>query len=358
MSLDPEITTSTNSEFVKEVLQRTIKIFASGQIGTEDANVYTALKQAKDDFLAQEPKNKRAKRTYGFTQMSVDLGNFIWQRYPKHSEGPAPINEWSSDADQETVVKVLQEAVIIISDAVAERTRNAPLSEFMSQKERGECLAMHKAKSFLQQQGLTVEVDWEREDPRTAPIDYRATVNGTRWAIEITELRKDAKGSHRTVGDPKPHKTLHQELQELSAPIPKVEDGPEALKATLNKAVEHGNQPAKLEALNGAKYCLLIHNQQFLYEPSWLEIPYPDRGAVDVVLIIHIDDLTSTKVWEVIPNDGFGQAIKSQNISDLADIADFKASSREFLSSKAVGAKSDMVPEMDETEILQAIDDL
>ena len=265
---------------------------------------------------------------------------------------------WSRETDQETIVETLQEAQTIISRIVAERTRNASNFDLMSEKERGEYLTMRKAKAFLQQQGLTVQVEWEREDPGADPIDYWATINGVQWAIEITELRRDAKESHRTAGKPKPHKTLHQEFQELSAPIPRVEDGSKALQPALNKAIKHGNEPAKLKALKGANYCLLIANQQFLYEPSWFEIDYPDHRAIDLVMILHIDDLTPTEMWEVIPNDAFGQAIKSQNISDMADVAEFKASSRKFPSSETIRSASDAVPELDEAKVLQAIDNL
>jgi hypothetical protein len=288
----------------------------------------------------------------------VDLGSLIRQRYPQYADGYAPINLWSRETDRETVVKTIREAATSISNTVAERTRTATKFELMSEKERVEYLVMQKAMALLQQQGLAVQVEWDREDPEKDPIDYWATIDEKRWAFEITELRKDARGSHRKVRDPRSNKSLTQELEELSRPIPRVPDGPAELQTALNKAIDHGNQQGKLDVLGKAKYCLVIHNQQFLYEPSWLQIAYPDRGAIDVVLILHVDDLTPTKAWEVIPNDGFGNAIKSQNISDLADISEFKVSGRKPLNREAIRAAWEAIPELDEAEILQAIKDL
>ena len=136
--------------------------------------------------------------------------------------------------------------------------------------------------------------------------------------------------------------------------MPKVPDGPAELQTALNKAIDHGNQQGKLDALGDAKYCLVIHNQQFLYEESWSEVACPDSGAIDVILMVHIDDLSPAKVWEVIPRDGFGKAVRSQDISDLADIAEFKA----VTDREAIRAAWAAIPELDEAEILQATRDL
>ena len=358
MKLDTEIMVSVNSEFAKTILQRAAGILDDREQVLDEGNAYIALEQAKDEFIAQEPKSKREQRTYGFKHLSVDLGNFIRQRHPEYTEEWGPINRLSMEVDQQTMVQTLREAENIISNTVAERTRNATKFELMSEKERGEYLVMRNATAFLRQQGLMMQVEWEREDPEKDPIDYWATINGIRWAFEITALRKDAEGSHRKIGGPRSNKTPEQELKELSAPIPKEQDGPEALRVALDNAIKHGNQPAKLEALNVAKYCLLIHNRQFLFEPSWLKTAYPDLEAIDAVLILHIDDLAPARVWEVIPNNGFGQPVKSQNISNLAEIAKFKASGQKRLNREAIRTAWEAIPELDEAEILQAIKDL
>ena len=355
MKTDPEIAASINSDFAKAILGRAADILAAGQPETEAATAYDALEKARNEFLVQESQGQRKQRTYGFRNLLVDLGSLIRQRYPQYADGYAPINQWSRETDRETVVKTIREAATPISNIVAERTRTATKFELMSEKERVEYLVMQKAMALLQQQGLAVQVEWDREDPEKDPIDYWATIDERQWAFEITELRKDARGSHPKVGDPRSTKSL---TEELSCRIPRVPDGPAELQTALNKAIDHGNQEGKLDALGKAKYCLVIHNQQFLYEPSWKEVTYPDLRALDVVLIVHTDDLTPAQVWEVVPNNGFGKPIRSQNISDLADMGEFRASHRKPVDREALRAAREAIPELDEAEILRAIKDL
>ena len=358
MKTDPEIAASINSDFARAILERAADIVAAGQPETEAATAYDALEKARNEFLVQESQGQRKQRTYGFRNLSVDLGSLIRQRYPQYADGYGPITQWSRETDRETVVKTIREAATPISNMVAARTRTATKFELMSEKERVEYLVMEKAKVFLRQQGLTVEVEWDREDPEKDPIDYRATIDERRWAFEITELRKDARGSRHKLGDPRSNKSLPQELEELSGQIPRVPDGPAELQTALNKAIDHGNQQRKLDALGKAKYCLVIHNQQFLYELSWKEVTYPDLRALDVILIVHTDDLTPAQVWEVVPNNGFGKPIRSQNISDLADMGEFRASHRKPVDREALRAAREAIPELDEAEILRAIKDL
>ena len=101
----------------------------------------------------------------------------------------------------------------------------------------------------------------------------------------------------------------------------------QSLQIALNAAVKHGSKEGKLKALNGAKYCLVLHNRQFCYVPSWEEIIWPDLSPFDAVLILHQESIPPAQVWEVRRN-GFGKPLPSQNVDDLADITEFKMSSR------------------------------
>ena len=358
MSRDPETTALANSAFAKTLLHRATEIVAGSQPSTVAPTAYTALEQARNEITAQEPQNSRKQITYGFQHLSVDLVDLIRQRHPQYADVGSVINHWSREQDPETVVKTLRESAVCISNIVAERTRTAARFELMPEQERTEYLVMQKAIAFLQQQGLAVLVDSERENPEKDPIDYWAYLGKTRWAFEITTLRKDAPESRRKAGAPRSNKSITEQLEQLPAPIPKVPDDAKELQSAFNKAIEHGNQPSKINALSGAKYCLLIHNQQFLFEPSWPEIDFPDFKQINVVLILHSDDLTPTQVWEAIPTNGFGKPVKSQNISDLADIAEFVASSKKNLDREAARAAWAAIPELDVAEILQAIQDL
>ena len=100
----------------------------------------------------------------------------------------------------------------------------------------------------------------------------------------------------------------------------------------------------------GAKYCLIMHNSQFLYEDDWRAITHPDYSTFDAVLILHIDDLSSAQVWEVPHKPGFHNHVRSQTISDLADIAEFKATWK-----PAARDEREEVSQTDEEEILRAM---
>ena len=128
----------------------------------------------------------------------------------------------------------------------------------------------------------------EWEDPN-APLDYRGTVDGTPWAFELTQLREDPKkGYHRKIGHPKDRRTLDQQFREFAeTPMPRVPRGPEELQRNLNKAIGHGRKESKIKKLGGAKYCLVIHNQQFVNPEDWEKITWPDFGEVDAVIFFH-----------------------------------------------------------------------
>ena len=241
MEVAREISASVNSEFAKAILCRAAEILAADQRGP-DANTYVALRQAYEEFTAKEPKKQAKHRIYGFGHLLVDLRTFIQQQYPEYSDHWSLINNWSRESDRETVVQKLREAATVISDTVAERTRNAAAVDFMSRKERGEYFVMRKAATFLEEEGLTICLQWERTDT-TAPVDYTGAVDGELWAFEITELKKappKAQIPRRQIGNPKGRKTHQSQMDDLEQPIPQIPHGPEVLQRTLDKAVKHG----------------------------------------------------------------------------------------------------------------------
>ena len=350
MSVDLETAALANAKFVRTVLERSADIFAGGQPEAECPTAYTALEQARDEFHAEEKKHPKD-RTYGFPHLSVDLGRFIRDRHPQYADEWGVINRWSRETEPETVVTMLRESAISLSDIVADRTRTATHFDQMGEKERGEYLVMRKAVAFLKEEGIDIEVQWERKDP-DAPIDYWGTIRGHDWAFEIVGLRKDPEGYHRKLGNPKERKSLADQLQQLGQPMPRIPDDAETLQSVLTKAVAHGLQANKVAAVTEAcaKYCLVIHNWQFLYEPAWQEISYPDLSGYDAVLILHIDNIFSRQVWEVPHRAGLAGQLRSQTISDLADIDEFKASRRDQLA-----ADLEQFDDMEEQKITEMI---
>ena len=90
---------------------------------------------------------------------------------------------------------------------------------------------------------------------------------------------------------------------------------------------KHGSKPSKLKDLNGVRYCLILHNRQFLYVPDWEKIAIPDLSAFDAVLALHQESFPPAQTWQVLRN-GFGKPVRSQNVNDLGDIAAFRNSNR------------------------------
>ena len=280
----------------------------------------------RDEFIAAATGRQKSGRTYAWPLLLKDIGQYVKSREPAHGDSFTSLVDWSAATDAGVVAQTLREAALPISRMVAERTRQVARLEAMSEQERAEYELMWKVVQFLGQQGLTVRVDWDREDPND-PIDYRGTVDGVDWAFELTELRIDAKGSHLTVGHLKERKTVREQLAQLAAPLPQVPDGADNLQKAINKAVEHGTKASKVAALSWARYCLVLHNQQFLYAPDWEAIAMPDIRAFDAVLVMHEEIYPLVQTWEVM-RSGFGKPMRSHNVNDLGDIIAFKNSNR------------------------------
>ena len=317
-----------NANFAATVINRAAEIVA-GAAATAGQEIYVvdALRQARDEFLERETRKQQKIRTYGFTHLMPDLRQFITGRYPEYADLLSPITQWSGATAPTAVVETLREAAVNISVIVEERTKMASKFDAMSDKELREYDLMRKAAIFLTQQGLTVNVAWERENPND-PIDYRATIDGVAWAFELTELRLDPKENyHRKVGHPKEKRSITEQLEALAMPLPQMPDGPDVLQTVLNDAITHGSKPSKLTALNGARYCLVLHNQQFLYAADWEAIAMPDIRVFDAVLVMHEEIYPLVQTWEVM-RSGLGKPMRSHNVNDLGDIIAFKNSNR------------------------------
>ncbi len=312
---------SANAEFVRCVILRAADMVAEprgGQHGRTPA--IEALRQARDEFLPQETKGQKKLRTYHWGNLVNDVKWFLVNREGADPDSLSPITQWEHDLAPAIVADKLREAAQAIADVTRENTMVDVRLGAMSDDQLGEYVLMQKTAEFLRQHGLEVALAREWEDPN-APLDYRGTVDGAPWAFELTELRKDPGHYHRKVGHPKGKKNLKEQLEELERPLPQVPDGQEALQENLDKAVEHGMKKSKKKALDGAKYCLVVHNQQFLFAPDWQEITWPDLGEFDAVVIFHDQMLPPARVWQVMPQDAFGRPVTSKNVEDLEILA-------------------------------------
>ena len=319
---------SINANFAATVINRAAEIVAGTTTSAaQECDAFSALQQARDEFLAAETHKQKGDRTYGWGLLLRDVREYIKSHEPAYAGSFTPLVDWSAATDAGVVAQTLREAALAISRMVAERSKWVVKLEAMTEIERTEFELMWKAVQFLQEHGLTVQVAWDREDTND-PIDYWATANGVAWAFELTELRLDPEENyHRKVGHPKDKRSIAEQLDMLAIPLPQIPEGPDALQTALNDAITHGSKPSKLTALNGAKYCLVLHNQQFLYAPDWEAITMPDISAFDAVLVLHQEIYPLVETWEVMQN-GFDKMLRSHDVNDLSDIIAFKNSTR------------------------------
>lgn len=308
-----------NAEFVLEIISRAAKILREPQ--QHRTPLIDALQMARDHFLEKETKRNHKKRTYSWSDLINDLK---WHLVTNENADPdswSPIGDWEREQQPTKVADTLLDAGKTIALTARERTIAADRITLMTEEQFGEHLLMQATANFLRQQDINLQVKEEREDPNS-PIDYRGTLDGIPWAFELTQLRiKDPKGTNRKIGHPKDNKPLEHQLEELEEPIPQAPDGPRMLQQALNNAVEHGQKPSKKAELNGAKYCLVIHNKQFLYIPDWDEITWPDLSGFDAVMILHVEITPPVQVWQVIPENAFGKPTRSGTVEDIERLA-------------------------------------
>ena len=306
-----------DAETAKQVILRAAGILERPEEHQQEIPAVTeAVRAAWEEFLDGESKTHRNKRTYHRAQMINDIKWHVAVPGGADTNSPNPIHDWEQTLPPAVVAEALKEAAQTIAEEVRQRTINAGRLGMMSDAQIAEHMLMRETKRFLGRQGLEVDIE-ELGDPG-APIDYWGTVSGTRWAFELTRLRQDPEGFHRKLGHPKKRKSLEEQLDDLERPLPKVPDGPKALQKNLLKAVEHGRIPGKQMALNGAKFCLVIHNQQYTFAPDWTRLRWPNLDDFDAVMIFHEQMVPPAQIWEVVKDDGFGMTLTGGTVDDLA----------------------------------------
>ena len=310
---------TTDAETAKQVILRAADILESPKEHQREIHaVIEAVRAAWTEFLDGESETHRNKRTYHRAQMINDIKWYVAVPGGADTNSPHAIHDWERTLPPAAVAEALKGAAEDIAEEVRQRTINAGRLGMMSDAQIAEHMLMRETKRFLGRQGLQVDME-ERGDPG-APIDYLGTVNGTLWAFELKRLRHDPEGFHRKIGHPKERKSLEEQLDDLEQNLPKVPDGPKALQKTLLKAVEQGRIPGKLKALNGAKFCLVIHNQQYTFAPDWTRLRWPNLDDFDAVMIFHDQMVPPARVWEVVKDDGFGRTLTGGTVDDLTAV--------------------------------------
>ena len=348
---------TVNADFATAIIMRAAEIVDS-EVGQADTfNAYDALRTARDEFVSGRLHRGEKKRTYGWPALVHDLRRYLEGRGIIAADTWGSITQWSTTADCNQVARILREAAPHVSRLVYDRTEAATAFELMDEKQRSEHLLMKRAAAFLSQHGLEVDVQWDRDDAN-GPLDFRGTVDGTPWAFELKTLRKYPDGYHRKLGYPSERRTPEQLLDALSAPLPQLREDAETLQRALNKAVADARKSAKIDALDGARYCLVVHNQQFTHVDPWHAVTMPDLSAFDLLIVLHQDTITSAWTWEILWQTGIGKPLQSQNVDDLADMVEFKASRHGMPDPELIRDAWEHIGDAEsfETEILNAFD--
>lgn len=324
---DPAKNSATvNARFATMIILRAADIVAGAAVDPDaNRNAHEALRTARDEYLGGHLHQQEKNRTYGWPQLVNDLERHLERHGIIPSDTWGAIGQWSEIADPGEVARTLREAAPHVSKLVYDRTAVATAFEIMDEKQRYELLIMKRAAAFLSQQGLEVKIQWDRDNP-DGPLDFRGAIDGSPWAFELKALRIDPARCHRKVGHPNASQTLEEQLKALAEPLPKIRDDADALQRALDKAVTDAGKDSRLRALDGAKYCLVMHNSQFIHFDAWQSVTLPDLGAFDAVIILHQDTIAPAWAWEVLLQNGIDKPLPTQNANDLADISAFKMS--------------------------------
>ena len=196
----------------------------------------------------------------------------------------------------------------------------------MNEGQFSEYMLLNATVRFLKGQGLEVEISRIWEDLR-GPLDYWCTVDGVLWGFELKRLRN---------------------------PTLRVADAKRRLERMLRNAVEHGRRENVRKALAGAKYCLVIHNQQFLHILDWEEIVWPDVSDFDAVMILHEETLPPVQVWQVMPTTAFGRSVETGTVKEIEQLV-LSQQRPEHTAAKAVWRHLDELGITDD-EVTEAIE--
>ena len=188
-------------------------------------------------------------------------------------------------------------------------------------KEIIERVTMETVQEFLQESGLSTSVEWQRPDANEFP-DYRAKVQGQRWAFEVTQLWELPSAAYER----RPTARTVSEIKSQWRMYP-VRTDALLLRDLLEKRINDKSKPSKLALLDGDSYCLVIVNGQFDDVDEWVGMANQfDLSAFDSLIIAHFpvsvpgNELKEPSglrpVCEVWKN-GFGTTLPEYTVGDL-----------------------------------------
>ena len=310
-----------NSKFASQVINRAAELLEQPPApGEPEPSAINALYQARDEFRTRETREQRKLRTYGLPRLMPELRAYFRKHQGADPEGFGTITQWQERHGTAATARALREAALEIPGKVHQNTTAVARMESMTEKEMGEYVLMTQAARYLQEQGLQVVVgrEWEQPD---APLDYRGTVNAVPWAFEPTRMWEPPSTiRQRKEGHPGERKNTMEQPEGLETPSSQTPHGPEVLQRTLDRTVEHGRKQCRMKNLDRAKYCLILHNLQFMRTRDWQTLTWPDLSDFDAVMILHDESIPPARVWQVMPPDAFGPTIATGAVADVERI--------------------------------------
>ena len=135
----------------------------------------------------------------------------------------------------------------------------------------------------LSETGLTVAINWDRQDPNVFP-DYTGEINGQAWAFEITQLKRPNPKEFRYV-------RTADDLSKLEKPLSKIEADADHLDQSIKEAIEAKGNPKRTSLLSSDEnYCLILVDDQHLYDHDWQPtVASQDYSKFDAVIAVHVD---------------------------------------------------------------------
>jgi hypothetical protein len=113
---------AANARYASRVITEAADIIDEATKRVEQCTVYDALKQATDEYRAEEAESNETKRSYGMVALIKDIGKYVKEHpsatdvhFPDDWE---PVSRWSNSTDPETVTATLREAAPAIAEHV------------------------------------------------------------------------------------------------------------------------------------------------------------------------------------------------------------------------------------------------
>lgn len=299
----------------------------------EGLDAVAAILQAKNQILSAEPDHHRALRSYGGSELIPDFGRYIAARFPEFRQPTGfglTIGPWCRRQNTRAVAETLRAAAPAIGRTVEQRTIIAEQRSRLNDGEADQLVTLDHFNAFLTENKAAVDIRWNK--PYDAcPAKFQGTINGARWSFAVVPLTR-AGAIFASNSD---------------WPINPVQS---ALEFASYQAAKAGFPTGDADR----RQCLVIHNRELTEPCLWGNITLSTH-PFDALAILHEDEVTATRVWEIYPADTFGYGIPSRTVLSLNRAVQSRLAERPGVSPTALRDAWSAIEEagLTEADILQ-----